>query len=317
MNSEYNIPSRRQFLRNTALGTLSLGILPVLGKATEASFPEHQLVDECFAITQDYYGLGPYYKAGPPDIVDNKLADDAEPGTKLILSGIVKTLDCTKIIPNTKIDIWHANDAGAYDTAGYNLRGVAYSNEQGFYLIETILPGKYLNAGVFRPRHFHFRIAPPGFSNFVTQLYFEGDTDIPADAAASQTTGQYDATHRIVPTTVNAQNELEATWDIVIEGEGILGTSDLHLDKGIIYSAAPNPFHDELNIHYGVFQKAKISLEVFDIGGHQVAVLNEDQLTPEKYLATWRPDQNIPAGHYWVVLKINGLQVHHLKVVRG
>ena len=54
---------------------------------------------------------------------------------------------------------------------------------------------------------------------------------------------------------------LEGTWDIVINGDGIpLGANNIHLDKGIIYSASPNPFNDRVEIKYGVFQKAKVSI---------------------------------------------------------
>jgi protocatechuate 3,4-dioxygenase beta subunit len=38
----------------------------------------------------------------------------------------------------------------------------------GFYPID-------LQGGLYRPSHLHFKILPPGFPKFVTQLYFRGD----------------------------------------------------------------------------------------------------------------------------------------------
>ncbi|MES2766199.1 MAG: T9SS type A sorting domain-containing protein [Bacteroidota bacterium] len=307
-----NTNSRRQFMRNIALATLAAPLLPDLLKGNSLL----KSVAECHPVTRDYYGVGPFYKANPPVMTGNSIASPTEPGTRLTISGVVKNLDCSGVIPNTKIDIWHANDAGAYDNVGYNLRGVTYSNAQGFYQFETILPGKYLNGSQFRPRHIHFKITPPGFPEFVTQLYFQGDDSIPIDAAASQKSGQFDATHRIIYLTDIFGQRLEGTWDIAITGNGVTGVEESHLDKGMIYSVSPNPFKDHVEIRYGVFKSAKVNIEIFDMQGALVATLDERNLDPEKYSAVWTPDANLPCGTYWIALKLNGAQVHYLKIAK-
>lgn len=309
-----SIKSRRQFLRNTTLATLSAGLLPNLLQAENHG--ANAVDEDCFPTTLDYYGQGPFYKQNPPTLSNVMLASDTEPGERLIIGGIVRTINCGQIIPNAKIDIWHANDAGEYDNETYNLRGVVYSNAQGFYLFETVLPGKYLNGPSYRPRHIHFKITPPGFDTLTTQLYFEGDTSIEADAAASITSGTYDATHRIIALTTNAQNKLEGTWDIVVNDGTTGGLDNIHLENGIIYSVSPNPYGGAMQIHYGVFKPAKVSLQVYDMRGALVAVLDERELTPQKYNATWEPAADLTAGVYWVTLKLNDLQVHYKKVVR-
>lgn len=309
-----NENSRRQFLRNASLAALSAGLLPNILKANTSLNPEESAA--CNPTTLDYYGQGPYYKANAPAIVNNLLASQNEPGTRLIISGIVRTINCSAIIPNTVIDIWQADKNAMYDSSGFNLRGICYSNSQGFYLFETILPGKYLNAGKYRPRHIHFKITPPGHPTRITQLYFQGDTDIPGDAAASLTSGTYDATHRIIPISLNAQGQYEGTWDIVVNGSGVNAADDLHLDKGIIYSASPNPFTGSLEINYGVYQPAKVSIQIFNMNGSLAAILDEKDLDPQKYTATWNPEPGLPKGIYWVTLKINDLQVHYMKVVK-
>ena len=309
--------NRRQFLRNTSLTALSLGLIPVMGQCKTQKKVTKDPALTCDPTTLDYYGTGPFYTANPPSLSDNKLASNDEVGTRMIISGRVFNLDCNQAIPNAIIDVWQANDAGAYDNEGYNLRGQVLSNEQGFYMFETIQPGKYLNGASYRPSHIHFKITPPGFSELTTQLYFEGDTDIPGDAAASITSGNFDASHRIISLTTNNEGVLEGTWDIVINGEGInVSTQNLHLDKGIVYGVNPNPFTDSLAIKYGVFKKSKISLLAFDMNGKQVATLEERELQPEKYEATWNTEANLPNGHYFIVLKVNDLQVHYLKVLK-
>lgn len=305
--------SRRQFLRNIALATLSAGILPDVLKANSSLLSQNSIV--CNPTTRDYYGQGPFYTAKAPVIIDNQLALASEPGTRLILSGMVQTLDCTAVIPNAIIDIWHANNAGQYDNTGYKLRGITYSNAQGIYLFETILPGKYLNGPRYRPSHIHIKVTPPGYPTIITQLYFQGDTDIPSDAAASITSGTYDATNRTIPITLNGQGKYEGTWDIVVNGSAT-GINDLYLDKGIIYSVAPNPFTDMVEINYGIYQAAKATISIFDLNGSLVAILDEHNLQPEKYKAIWQPNADQPAGVYFVTLKINDLQVHYLKVVK-
>ena len=254
---------RRQFLKNTGLATLVTGVLgpSFLQARTRVNTP---LAVDCESTTLDLYGQGPFYTPNAPSLAEGVLASDTEAGTRLVLSGrVVSITDCIGVVQNAEIDVWHANDAGAYDNIGFNLRGVTQSNAQGFYSFETILPGKYLNGTLYRPSHIHFKITPPGFSTLITQLYFQGDPYIPSDAAASITSGQYDATNRIIPLITNSNGDLEGVWDIIIDGNGVsIGTNNIHLDKGIIYTATPNPFTDHLEINYGVFQKAKVNISL-------------------------------------------------------
>ena len=306
---------RRQFLRNTSLAALSFGILPAIAKTNTEPQPNSSIL--CDEITEDYYGQGPFYTANAPNIQNNQLADINEVGTKIVISGRVFNLDCSEAIPNTIFDIWQANDAGSYDNSGFNLRGKAVSNSQGFYIFESIKPGLYLNGSTYRPSHIHFKITTPFHSAFTTQLYFSGDPYIANDAAASITSGTYDATNRIIPLITNANGDLEGTWDVVISGSGIsVGDNNIHLDKGIIYSASPNPFNDRVEIKYGVFQKGLVSVFVYDIHGRVVSQLEKKQLSSEKYEVIWEPAEQLPNGHYFIALKINDLQVHYLKVIR-
>ncbi|WMX12479.1 hypothetical protein [Aureispira sp. CCB-E] len=305
--------NRRQFLRNSALSLLGLSAIPTTLKASEETTDQ---LHNCNQTTEDYYGEGPFYTANPPTISNNQLAPTNEPGTKMIISGRVFNLDCSQIIPNTVIDVWHANDAGAYDNSGgYHLRGKMQTNQQGFYIFETVKPGHYLNGPTYRPAHIHFKITPPNFPTLTTQLYFQGDPYITNDAAASVNSGAFDATNRIISLTNNG-GVLEGTWDIVVSGNGIpTGTSNLHIDKGIIYNASPNPYSESIRIYYGIFRESRVNIAIYDVAGHLVANLGEKQLSAGKYEAFWQPPANLSNGHYFVALTINSLQVHYLKIV--
>jgi catechol 1,2-dioxygenase len=75
-----------------------------------------------------------------------------EPGDRLVLTGTVLSSDCRTPLPGALIEIWQANNAGLYDTSkpgnfteatSFHLRGMLYTNENGQYEIETIVPGRY------------------------------------------------------------------------------------------------------------------------------------------------------------------------------
>ena len=102
----------------------------------------------------------------------------------------------------------------------------------------------------------------------------------------------------------------------MIDGNGTLGTSNLHLTNGMIYNISPNPFSDEIQINYGVFKPSNVKLEVYSMDGQLVASINEQELVAEKHTAIWKPQVDLPSGVYFCVLKINDLQVHYKKIVK-
>jgi protocatechuate 3,4-dioxygenase beta subunit len=133
MSLENKQNSRRQFLRNTALATLSGGLLPSIVKSNVSLHSKSSSV--CNPTTLDYYGQGPFYTANAPTIINNQLASLTEPGTRLILSGIVQTIDCSAVIPNTLIDVWHANNAGVYDNTGFTV----LPTDQAIFTLKLLL----------------------------------------------------------------------------------------------------------------------------------------------------------------------------------
>lgn len=109
---------------------------------------------------------GPYYKEGSPE--RQKISEDGTPGTHLILKGYVFDTEC-KRISNAWLDFWQADGEGNYDNEGFNLRGHQFTNKDGFFRIETVVPGQYPG----RTEHIHFKVRRDEKSSAITsQLFF-------------------------------------------------------------------------------------------------------------------------------------------------
>jgi catechol 1,2-dioxygenase len=147
--------------------------------------------------------LGPYYRFGAPFLA--KLAGPEEVGERLVVSGTVLSADCRTPIANALVEVWQANGAGLYDTqtpgnytdkGRFHLRGMLYTDVQGRYRIETVMPGRYpvpsnlpgleQYGGITRPAHIHFRVMESLHVPVTLQLYFAGDPHIAEDPWASQ-----------------------------------------------------------------------------------------------------------------------------------
>jgi len=119
----------------------------------------------CAVITQPQTE-GPYYK--PDSLQRNSFFEDGMPGTRLILVGYVLDQNCQPL-SNAWLDFWQADANGEYDTAGYRLRGHQFTDAQGRYYLETILPGLYSSRPI---EHIHVKVRPEGGGEVTSQLYF-------------------------------------------------------------------------------------------------------------------------------------------------
>lgn len=119
----------------------------------------------CNSLTQSQTE-GPYYKPETPE--RNSLVEEGMQGTRLILVGYVLDQNCQPL-PNAWLDFWQADANGEYDNAGYRLRGHQFTDAQGRYYLETILPGLYSSRPI---EHIHVKVRPDGGEEFTSQLYF-------------------------------------------------------------------------------------------------------------------------------------------------
>jgi protocatechuate 3,4-dioxygenase beta subunit len=110
---------------------------------------------------------GPYYTSNSPE--RSSLIEPGMSGTKLVVTGQVLTTDCQPIA-RAWLDFWQADDQGAYDNAGYRLRGHLFTDEQGRYTLETVVPGEYPG----RTQHIHVKVRAPNGPILTTQIYFPG-----------------------------------------------------------------------------------------------------------------------------------------------
>jgi protocatechuate 3,4-dioxygenase beta subunit len=111
---------------------------------------------------------GPYFKPDSPRRAS--LLEPGMTGTKIVVTGMVLSTACQPIA-RALLDVWHADDRGAYDTSGFRLRGHQFTDDLGRYRLETIVPGIYVG----RTRHVHVKVQAPGRPVLTTQLYFPGE----------------------------------------------------------------------------------------------------------------------------------------------
>lgn len=108
---------------------------------------------------------GPFYEPNSPE--KSNFVADVTRGTKIVLTGAVLTTTCQPI-GRALLDVWHADPDGEYDNDGFRLRGHFFTDAQGAYRLETVVPGNYTG----RTKHFHVKVRPPGGDVLTTQLYF-------------------------------------------------------------------------------------------------------------------------------------------------
>ena len=76
------------------------------------------------------------------------------------------------------LDFWHADESGEYDNQGFRYRGHQFTDAEGRYRLETIVPAEYPG----RARHIHVKLQAPKNRILTTQLYFPGDPGNRRDA---------------------------------------------------------------------------------------------------------------------------------------
>lgn len=156
------MPTRRDLLLQAAM----FSALPGLGYAqTRGLTPPLEPTPACASGPTPAQTEGPYYTPLSP-----KRANLLEPdmsGIRLRLGGYVLDRRCQPVA-DAMVDLWQADAQGRYDNDGYRLRGHLFTDVQGRWQVETILPGAYPG----RTRHIHVKVQAPQRPVLTTQLYF-------------------------------------------------------------------------------------------------------------------------------------------------
>jgi protocatechuate 3,4-dioxygenase beta subunit len=111
---------------------------------------------------------GPYFSPGSPERAS--LVEPGLPGTRLVVAGTVVSTACEPV-RRALLDFWQADAEGEYDNRGFRLRGHQFSDDEGRYRLETVVPGQYPG----RTRHIHVKVQAPDGPVLTTQLYFPGE----------------------------------------------------------------------------------------------------------------------------------------------
>ncbi|MBI5707211.1 MAG: intradiol ring-cleavage dioxygenase [Armatimonadetes bacterium] len=162
MRKQISSSTRRSILKIGAIGAAPFGLASKLFafEALELT-PEAPDADEPTPEQTE----GPYFKPKSPE--RKSLRQKATEGTVLMVGGRVLGTN-GKPIAKALLDFWHCDAQGVYDNNGFKLRGHQFTDTEGKFQLETIVPGVYPG----RTRHIHVKVQAPNASVLTTQLYF-------------------------------------------------------------------------------------------------------------------------------------------------
>jgi len=159
--------------RAALLSFFAAPALPLIGvhPASAQDGPSLELTPSCGEQVQRTLAQteGPYFKPDTP--LKRDLAADRPRGEKITVAGLVLDTSC-KPVAKALIDIWQADETGAYDNTGFTLRGHQLSDARGRWWFTTIMPAIYPG----RTRHIHVKVQKPGARVLTTQLYFPNES---------------------------------------------------------------------------------------------------------------------------------------------
>ena len=147
--------------------------------------------------------LGPYYEEDSPFLKGSSVVIPQrpdEPGDKLKFTGNVSSVNGP--LGKVKVDWWQDDADGLYSNydstaPDFNLRGQFFTDENGDFEVEAIVPIAYqiptsgptgeftFGAGYHpnRPAHIHIMFEHEGHEKLITQVFFEGDEWLESDVA--------------------------------------------------------------------------------------------------------------------------------------
>jgi protocatechuate 3,4-dioxygenase beta subunit len=153
---------RRSFLR----ATVALPLLHITAAAGQP-LPLTPACGEQPQLTPSQTA-GPFYTPDSPR--RNSLIESGSKAERLTVTGLVLSAQC-KPVANVLLDFWHCDESGDYDNKGFRYRGHVFTDAQGRYSLQTIVPGQYPG----RTRHIHVKVQAPRSRILTTQLYFPNE----------------------------------------------------------------------------------------------------------------------------------------------
>ena len=178
--------SRREFMRlavatpaAVALAALDAGLAEAQAPGGRGQVPLSPTPSCADGSPTPRQTEGPYFKPESP--ARASLLEPGLRGTRIVVAGTVLSTRCQPV-PRALVDVWHADDSGAYDNSGFRLRGHQFTDDHGRYRLETIVPGVYVG----RTRHIHVKVQAPNGPVLTTQIYFPGERENQRDPIFSR-----------------------------------------------------------------------------------------------------------------------------------
>ncbi len=190
--------SRRNFVRQTALGLAAVGVSGLVLRSDAQPTQEvsrdgtDRILIQMGPAPKDAIApkgdlrkviplpYGPFHRPGAP--FRGKLSLPGEPGTTFILSGRVWAYETKRPLAGAVLDFWHVDLREKYSdgVTDFRNRGRIVSSETGLYEVEGIRPIPYRPnptgaPNAWRCAHFHLLTVCPGYKPLVTEIHFHGD----------------------------------------------------------------------------------------------------------------------------------------------
>lgn len=144
--------------------------------------------------------FGPFHVGDSPvHTMGDNIANGAQ-GEPCFVRGTVRDINGT-IIPNARMEVWQADEAGFYDVqyAGldeHRARATLFSGPNGEYHFRSIVANPYpiphdgpvgcmleaLGRHPWRPAHLHFMIQADNYETLITHVFRNGDKYLDSDA---------------------------------------------------------------------------------------------------------------------------------------
>jgi hydroxyquinol 1,2-dioxygenase len=144
--------------------------------------------------------LGPFYRPGAPVRAMGAHTGRPEDGSPTLVRGRV-TGTAGEPLDQATIDVWQANDQGAYDTDDpsqppFNLRGIFVTGPDGRYEFRTARPASYpiptdgpvgtllrlAGRSNMRAAHIHAIVSAPGHASVITHIFVPDNPYLDSDA---------------------------------------------------------------------------------------------------------------------------------------
>jgi protocatechuate 3,4-dioxygenase beta subunit len=298
--------NKKEFLKTAGLAGFA-SMIP-FGNVFAGAGASHK-TNSCTLIPSETAGPYPFDLSGNTAMYRQ---DIREGNNGLQLNLKLKFIGANNCLPmnNLRVDVWHCNKDGYYseyaNQPGYLgtqshlnetfFRGIQMTDANGEVNFITILPGWYTS----RVCHIHFQVFlssvlqatsqftfPEALKNSIyssNSLYSAHGVDgqtIANDNVFSDGVSYQTATLTLNTSTGGYDSYLEIT----INGSGTTGLQNLEPETGGQFKLGqnfPNPYSDETNIPFTLFNDANVTIELFDLQTKKVAEVKRNNLSAGK-----------------------------------